>query len=88
LQLEKAIDGMFEAKCPEVFSPRTAKYYQSFEVGSDEFTGTMVKDTEPFCGRYALKDPFRIFKKKEKDLGIMLSQFSMVILLKLLHSSG
>ncbi|XP_060573258.1 fibrocystin-L-like isoform X2 [Ruditapes philippinarum] len=76
--LEKAIDGMFEAKCPEVFSPRTAKYYQSFEVGSDEFTGTMVKDTEPFCGRYALKDPFRIFKKKEKDLGIMLSQFSML----------
>lgn len=70
---------MFEAKCPTVLSPATAKYYQSFETLTGEFTGTMVKDTEPFCGRYVLKNPYRIFKKKEKDLGILLSQYSQVI---------
>ncbi|XP_053372863.1 fibrocystin-L-like [Mercenaria mercenaria] len=77
-KLEAAIEVMFEAKCPDVFSPRTAKYYQSFEEYSSEFTGTIVKDTEPFCGRYSLKDPFRIYKKKEKDFGIMLSSYGVM----------
>ena len=78
-QLGSAITGMFQAKCPSVFEgPGIAKYYQSFESGSALFSGTMVKDTEPFCGAYVLKNPYRIFRQEEGELGIMLSSYGTV----------
>jgi hypothetical protein len=71
---------MFSAKCPTVFSsPSKAAYYQNFESGSSEFWGTRVMDTEPFCGRNVLKNPFRIYRQaSDEDVGIMLSMFGTV----------
>lgn len=79
LQLLSAIEGLFEAKCPSVFeSASLSTYYESFEADSNSFSGYRVKDTDPFCGRYALKNPRRIFIKPEDDLGIMLSSYGTV----------
>lgn len=36
-------------------------------------------DTEPFCGRYVLKNPYRIYRQaSDEDTGIMLSMFGTV----------
>ena len=79
LQLKAAITGMFEAKCPSVFeSASLSKHYESFEGGSAMFSGTQTKDTEPFCGKYSLKNPSRVYRKKEDELGISLSQYGTV----------
>lgn len=70
---------MFTAKCPAAFaSQELAKYYESFEGDSDLFIGGRVQDTEPFCGRWVLKNPYRIYKQLDGEFGIMLSSYSTV----------
>ena len=59
-------------------SETTRKSFESFEADSDTFSGTRVKDTEPFCGRYSLKNPWKIFRITEDQSGILLSQYKEV----------
>ncbi|WAR05573.1 PKHL1-like protein, partial [Mya arenaria] len=57
-KISTLMSSLFEAKCPPVFSgPGISKYFQDFESHSDLYSGTRVKDTEPFCGRYVLQNP-------------------------------
>lgn len=71
--MASAVKSMFEAKCPKVFSnPSKAIHYDSFESASSTFIGSIVKDTDAFCGRYAIKNPYRIYRKLDDDLGILL----------------
>jgi hypothetical protein len=71
---------MFSAKCPIVFSsPSKMAYYQNFERQTSAFSGTVVMDTEPFCGRSVLKNPSRIFRGiYSTKVPIMLSTFGTV----------
>ena len=70
---------MFEAKCPTVFeSPSLNKVYLDYESNTGDFGGTRVKDTEPFCGRYSLKNPWAMYKTKEDDSSIALASYKMV----------
>ena len=59
-------------------SETTRKSFESFEVDGVTFSGTRVKDTEPFCGRYSLKNPGKIFGITEDQAGILLSQYKEV----------
>ncbi|KAH3704528.1 hypothetical protein DPMN_079584 [Dreissena polymorpha] len=78
LQLESVMNSLFEAKCPTIFSGKgIAKHYESFE-SAGLFNGERVKDSEPFCGRYSLKNPDRIYQQKTDELGIMLSAYGTV----------
>ena len=78
-QLAAALDVMFGARCPSMFeSETTKKSFESFEADSDTFSGTRVKDTEPFCGHYSLKNPWKIFRITEDQSGILLSQYKEV----------
>ena len=70
---------MFGARCPDMFeSETTRKSFESFEAAGQTFSGTRVKDTEPFCGRYSLKNPWKIFRITEDQSGILLSQYKEV----------
>ncbi|KAL4228553.1 Fibrocystin-L [Mactra antiquata] len=73
--LETIVSDMFEARCPSVVeSPQTKTFYQSYEpTSTGDFTGQVVKDTEPFCGRYVLKNPWRAYKKGDTQSGISLT---------------
>ncbi|XP_052805044.1 fibrocystin-L-like isoform X2 [Mya arenaria] len=78
-QLNTIVNGMFEAQCPEVFEGKgKAKIYENFEASSGLWSGYRVKDSEPFCGRYALKYPNRIYQAAEEDFGIMLAQHGVL----------
>ena len=80
LQLETALDGLFSAQCPEVFegTGRSRHVFESFEAYGGKFHGVITKETEPFCGRYSVKNPHRIFAIGKDDVGVALSQFSKV----------
>ena len=52
--------------------------YEDFEVYGGKFVSWISKETEPFCGRYSAKNPHRIFKKGDDDIGIALAQYSQV----------
>ena len=70
---------MFGARCPKVFESETIrKRFESFESDGDTFSGWRVKDTEPFCGRYSLKNPWKIFGITEEQAGVLLTQHKMV----------
>ena len=78
-QLATTLDVMFGARCPKMFeSETTRKSFESFEADGVTFTGTRVKDTEPFCGRYSLMNPGKIFGITEDQAGILLSQYKEV----------
>ena len=78
-QLTTVVEGMFEAKCPAVFeSSSLKKLYLDYESDTGDFGGWRVKDTEPFCGRYSLKNPWALYRTKTDDLTISLSSFPKV----------
>ena len=54
------------------------KSFESFESSGSTFSGWRVKDTEPFCGRYSLKNPWKIFGLAEEQAGVLLTQNKMV----------
>ena len=62
---------MFKAKCPDILSSG-AKEYIDYESGG-KFWGSITKETDAFCGRYSVKNPGRIFRKNDKDLGVAVS---------------
>ncbi|XP_052286416.1 fibrocystin-L-like [Dreissena polymorpha] len=75
------VTRMFEGKCPKAFEgPGKAAFYESFETGSGQYSGQVTRESEPFCGRYSLKNPYRIFKVAADKPGIMLSQFGKLCL--------
>ncbi|KAL4228989.1 Fibrocystin-L [Mactra antiquata] len=77
--LQSAVDSLFESKCPYVFSStHLSVHYEDFESGSSSYIGWRVKDTDAFCGNYALKNPRRIYRKNEDEAGIMLSTSNYV----------
>ena len=54
------------------------KSFESFESSGSTISGSRVKDTEPFCGRYSLKNPWKIFGLAEEQAGVLLTQNKMV----------
>lgn len=72
--LETTLDQLFSAQCPDFFSgsPQTG-IYENFEHRSNSFSGVITKETEPFCGRYSLQNPGKMFTSKQ---GIPLIRYS------------
>ena len=79
LQFASTLDEMFGARCPKMFESETKKKsFESFEANGVTFSGARVKDTEAFCGRYSLKNPWKIFGITEEQAGVLLSQYKEV----------
>ncbi|XP_053388768.1 fibrocystin-L-like [Mercenaria mercenaria] len=64
ISLEKIIEGVFTSKCPKELEGQGQRY-NSFEDYSRDFRDYRVRNTEAFCGRYALKNPYVIYKNDE-----------------------
>lgn len=75
-QLEEILDGLFSAQCPDVItSSKHAFIFENFEANSEIFAGFVTKETEPFCGRYSLKNPDYIFMDSD---GLSFPKYSVV----------
>ena len=73
------LDGLFSAQCPDFFAEGGQTHvFESFEAYGGKFWGTITKETEPFCGRYSVKNPSRLFVIGSDDIGVSLSQYSQV----------
>ena len=77
LQFANALDGLFSAQCPDFFegTGQAEPVFENFEDYSGKFSGSITKETEPFCGRYSVKNPNLIFTT---DNGLALLQYSKV----------
>ncbi|MEW8546846.1 MAG: hypothetical protein AB2693_25305 [Candidatus Thiodiazotropha sp.] len=76
------MDGMFSAQCPEFFTGGDqTQFYESFEDNSGKFRGTITKETDPFCGRYSLKNPDSLYYAGSRDAGLAMSQYSQVFII-------
>ena len=78
-KLEATLDAMFGSRCPSLFeNTDIKKSFESFESDKNTFSGTRVKDTEPFCGRYSLKNPWKIFGLGDEEPAVSLNRDKMV----------
>ena len=59
--MQSALLDMFSVKCSTVGSV-SGKYVQDYEGESTGIVdGEVIKDEEPYCDRWSVKNPFQIF---------------------------
>ena len=59
-EFQKAMDSLFEAKCPTAFSD--GELFESFEGNPEDYHfGDLVNDVEPFCGKKSIKTPRKLY---------------------------
>ncbi|KAK3107254.1 hypothetical protein FSP39_010348 [Pinctada imbricata] len=74
--VETKLQQLFGVRCPTTFTASDNKYFEDFENPSSVSSmGEAVSDTEPFCGRYSIKNPSHIYKAASNKLGITSSQY-------------
>lgn len=73
------MDGLFSAQCPDFLTGGVqAHLYESFESNTGAFWGTITKETDPFCDRYTLKNPTRLYYVRSYRAGVPLSRYNQV----------
>ncbi|XP_043922184.1 fibrocystin-L [Protopterus annectens] len=81
-QVKAALVDMLSAKCPEEFVNQNQAsgviYFQDYESpvtwGSSSYRGEF--ETDAFCGRYSLKNPYILFSSTDIPREILLSTYS------------
>lgn len=73
------MESLFSAQCPDFLTGGgQAQLYESFESYTGTFYGTITKETDPFCDRYALKNPHELYYRENNRAGLAMSQYSQV----------
>ncbi|XP_040289774.1 fibrocystin-L-like [Bufo bufo] len=63
LEVKEAVQQMLTAQCPDAIANQkessSVKYFKNYEPDSTPSTywGTITAETEPFCGRFSMKNP-------------------------------
>ncbi|XP_075681934.1 fibrocystin-L [Rhinoderma darwinii] len=71
-EVQNAVMEILSAQCPDVINKQkessSVKYFRNYETDFNlpYYRGTVTLETEPFCGRYSLKNPQVLYEYNEQ----------------------
>ncbi|XP_075126263.1 fibrocystin-L-like [Leptodactylus fuscus] len=71
-EVRNAVLDILSAQCPDAIAKHkessSVKYFRNYDADTPYYYGTITSETEAFCGRYSLKNPYYLFSYYEQNL--------------------